>query len=179
MYASTLEELVVNRRVAAGRSIGGGVSLRKYAKESLSTSEILDRHIPLNGASHADVINYTVQIPTRYAKCFGALANGDMVGLRDCRQFIGWSGRESRRSFLFVSEETCFEVRVDPNHPDGWDAPGSIHTLVLKPSAAISSDVEGMTALVDVKEGITDRRDRQYHRKFIAIDGSQILLSVR
>mgnify|MGYP001824429162 FL=1 len=51
----------------------------------------LDDAIPLQGASHADVCEYVVEIPMRYAECFALLNDGRKVGLKNPRQFVGWS----------------------------------------------------------------------------------------
>ncbi len=41
--------------------------------------KILDEVIPLDGASHTDVVNYSVEIPLRYAECFALLCDGRKV----------------------------------------------------------------------------------------------------
>ena len=42
----------------------------------------LDEAIPLQGASHADVAEYRVEIPMRYAECLAVLRDGRKVGLQ-------------------------------------------------------------------------------------------------
>ena len=70
-------------------------------QERLERAEILDKEIPLKGASHADVVGYGIDIPLRYTECFARLADGSKVRFRNRRQFVGWSGDEESRSFLF------------------------------------------------------------------------------
>jgi hypothetical protein len=70
-------------------------------QERLERAEILDKEIPLRGASHADVVGYGIDIPMRYTECFAHLADGSVVRFQDRRQFVGWSGDEDGRSFLF------------------------------------------------------------------------------
>ena len=59
--------------------------------------DFLDRAIPLSGASHADVVSYSVAIPMRYAECFGVLADGRKVRFADKRNFVGWSGYDDSK----------------------------------------------------------------------------------
>lgn len=66
-------------------------------------AEYLDRAIPLDGASHRDVVSYAVDIPMRYAECVATLADGRKARLRDSRQFMGFSGHDEQRSLLFKS----------------------------------------------------------------------------
>jgi hypothetical protein len=81
-------------------------------KELLERAEILDREIPLKGASHADVVGYGIDIPLRYTECFARLADGSKVRFRNRRQFVGWSGDESRRSFLFQKGHRRFVIEA-------------------------------------------------------------------
>lgn len=78
-----------------------------------NTARILDDLIPLRGASHADVVEYLVEIPMRYAECFALLTDGRKVRLVDSRKFLGWSSHESRRSLLFHNNDITLEVEVD------------------------------------------------------------------
>lgn len=68
----------------------------------------LDAKLPLAGASHADVERYFIETPMRYTQCFARLADGRIVRFRDSRQFVGWSGDEQERSYLF----SCTDCRV-------------------------------------------------------------------
>ena len=64
-------------------------------------SRYLDRTIPLQGASHADVIGYTVEVPLRYAECRARLVDGRTVRFANPRQFEGWLGYGRNPSLLF------------------------------------------------------------------------------
>jgi hypothetical protein len=78
-----------------------------------NTARILDDLIPLRGATHADVVEYLVEIPMRYAECFALLSDGRKVRLVDSRKFLGWSSHDSRRSLLFHNNDITLEVEVD------------------------------------------------------------------
>jgi hypothetical protein len=78
-----------------------------------NTTRILDSLIPLRGASHADVVEYRVEIPMRYAECFAILSDGRKVKFVEPRKFLGWSSHDSRRSLLFRNNDITLEVEVD------------------------------------------------------------------
>ncbi|MDJ0939887.1 MAG: hypothetical protein QNJ00_08980 [Woeseiaceae bacterium] len=76
-------------------------------------AKLLDRLIPLTGASHADVIEYSTDIPMRYTECYAMLADGRKVRLKDCRQFVGWCGKGDTLDFLFDCDGQRVEICVD------------------------------------------------------------------
>jgi len=118
-------------------------------------TDFLDRVIPLDGASHADVVNYTVETPTRYARCFAELADGRKVCFIKLRKFIGWAGSENKRSFLFRNNGLHIEIRTDLDDSGTRGVPGHVNDVILE---------SAMTP------------DQNCARKFIGIDGRQVLL---
>lgn len=80
------------------------------------TVDLLDNVVPLQGASHADVVEYCVEAPMRFAECLALLADGRKVGLQNPCQFVGWSNE----SLLFNSHGRHFEVAIesDSHHHD-------------------------------------------------------------
>ena len=161
--------------------------------------DFLDRTIPLNGASHADVAEYVVEIPMRYAECFAVTPDGNKVSFRDRRQFVGWSGHDPRCSLLFVNNGLHIEIDTDPDHPVGREAPGNIRDIILESAITTIQDCEDSVAAVDAEDkvtvyrnwlglmqgtleatfekggkSITRRLNRE--RKFIGLDGSQVIL---
>ncbi len=127
----------------------------RRASVTAFATDFLDRILPLNDASHCDVVRYTVDIPTRYARCFAELADGRKVCFRKLRKFIGWSDHESERSFLFLDKGLHIEIQTAHGQPNGRKAPGRIRDVVLEPAS-------------------TNRQEND--RKFIGIDGSQVFL---
>lgn len=116
---------------------------------------VLDEAIPLQGASHADAVEYLVEIPMRYAECFALLADGRKVALRNPRQFVGWSSHARDRSLLFRSRGKHYEVAVEAGLRG--QSPGCIRTVFL--------------------ESRSERRS-SLARKFIGIDGDLVILPV-
>lgn len=115
----------------------------------------LDEAIPLQGASHADVVEYLVEIPMRYAECFALLSDGRKVALQNPRQFVGWSKHDRSRSLLFRSNGKHFEVAVEAGLLG--QSPGCIRTVFLEARSEQRSSLA---------------------RKFIGIDGDLVILPV-
>lgn len=83
----------------------------------------LDNAIPLDGASHDEVAEYSVETIWRKAECIATLFDGSRVKLRDAWQFVGYSGRDPVRSLLFCHEGSHIEVRIKREFPDDQSAP--------------------------------------------------------
>jgi len=132
------------------------------------TTDYLDQVIPLKDASHADVVNYTVEIPMRYAECFAVLRDGRKAPLADRRQFVGWSGETGKRSLLFRKNLLHIELRTDNGLNGSAPGPGGIVDIVLESAVrTIDSGEASKQCLQDTE------------RSFISKDGSLITLPGR
>ena len=118
-----------------------------------NTARILDNLIPLRHASHADVVEYRVEIPMRYAECCAILADGRKAKFVEPRKFLGWSGHETRRSLLFRNHDVTLEVEVDDEAPQR--ARSTVRSINLQ--AAIRNSANRV-------------------KKFIGIDGELLIL---
>jgi hypothetical protein len=118
-----------------------------------NTARILDDLIPLRGASHADVVEYLVEIPMRYAECCALLKDGRKVRLVDSRKFLGWSSHDSRRSLLFHNNDVTLEVEVD-------------NEAAQKSKSTVRS--------INLQAAIRNGASRV--KKFIGIDGGLLIL---
>ena len=117
----------------------------------LNPAEILDDLIPLRDASHADVVEYRVEIPMRYAECCAVMADGSKARFVDPRKFLGWSSHDERRSLLFRNDDMTLEVEVD--------------------NAAIERDT-----VRRIKRQAALSQGASRLRKFIGIDGDVLIL---
>ncbi len=115
--------------------------------------KILDEVIPLDGASHTDVVNYSVEIPVRYAECFALLSDGRKVGLAEPRRFVGWSSHDPDRSLLFRNNGSHIELGVE-GPVNGHEAV-NIRNIVVEDATACHSRTE---------------------KRFIGVDGDLVLL---
>ncbi len=115
--------------------------------------KILDEVIPLDGASHTDVVKYSVEIPVRHAECFALLSDGRKVGLAEPRRFVGWSGYDAERSLLFRNNGSHIELAVE-DPVDGHDS-GNIRNIVVEDATTCHSRTE---------------------KRFIGVNGELVLL---
>ena len=122
-------------------------------QESPHAVSLLDDLIPLRGASHTEVAEYSVEIPLRNAECFALLRDGRKVGLAEPWKFIGWSSYSPSRTLLFRVKAAHLELEVEDEL--AGMSPGKIHNITL----------EAMTL-----------RAANAMRKFIGIDGTLVLL---
>ncbi|MDH3481879.1 MAG: hypothetical protein OEM50_09205 [Gammaproteobacteria bacterium] len=114
---------------------------------------VLDDVIPLRGASHADVTEYVIESPMRYAECFAVLSDGRKVGLQDPSAFVGWSGHDRSRSLLFRSNSKHYEVAIEASRCG--HSPGGIRELFPESESDQSASLA---------------------RQFIGIDGHPVML---
>ncbi len=139
-----------------------GFSIFKRAPRENRRAAFLDRAIPLNGASHAEVVEYSVDIPMRYAECFAKLVDGRTVRLKDSRQFLAWSGRDVKRSFLFCNGRRRIEIQTDVRNRVGNVQAGHVF---------------GVINWLFLMVGANDTPLHNHAaRKFIARDGSQLVV---
>ncbi|NCF50325.1 hypothetical protein GWP57_01845 [Gammaproteobacteria bacterium] len=88
-------------------------SIIEYLARDNLRAKFLDRTIPLQGASHVDVTGYSIDVPMRYTEFFATLVDGRTVRLKDPRQFVAWSGRASKRNYLFKGRHGRIEVQTE------------------------------------------------------------------
>ncbi len=102
------------------------------------TIRVLDDLVPLNGASHADVVEYRVEVPMRYAECVALLKDGRKVGLIEPKSFVGWSSNKPQRSLLFSNNGSHIEIGV--TGPASGSMRSCIRNIILEAANACSSD---------------------------------------
>jgi len=122
-------------------------------QESLDAVTLLDDLIPLRDASHTDVVEYSVEVPFRYAECYALLQDGRKVSLLEPRKFVGWSSHNPNRTLLFRVNGAHLELDVADEL--AGQAPGKIHSISLEAMALRCANTV---------------------RKFIGIDGDLLLL---
>jgi hypothetical protein len=134
------------------------IDMMRESTANVYLADILDNLIPLRDASHAEVVRYHVDIPMRYAECFAELADGRRVAFRDKRRFIGWIGHRPCESLLFRSDGLHIAVEIAQGEH------GPIRDVAVKTAKSMSGGrVQAVANRV---------------RKFIGIDGSQVLMPV-
>ena len=122
-------------------------------QESMDAVSLLDDLIPLRDASHTDVVEYFVEVPTRNAVCHALLQDGRKVGLIEPWKFKGWSSYEPSRTLLFRVNGAHLELDVEDEL--AGKAPGKVHNIIIEAVAL---------------------RCATTMKKFIGIDGNLVLL---
>ena len=112
----------------------------------------LDRVVPLQGASHADVAEYILDTDRSAAVCRARLNDGTESELADAGQFVGYNESGTRRSLLFRNHGLHIEIRIDPEHPVGRDAAANVSDVVLESAVTTIQDCEDSVAAVDAED---------------------------
>jgi len=185
-----------------GQAAGKGYNPARGDAVIRHASAFLDRAIPLNGASHADVIRYSVETVWRKAECIATLADGQRVKLLDPWQFSGYTGRDPVKSLLFKNNDLHIEVLIDANHPIGESAPANVCDVILESAITTIQDCEDSVTAVDAQDkvdvyrnwlglmqgtltasfkkgGKTQSRTLNRDKTYTSPDGSQITLPGR
>ena len=143
----------------------------KLAENTSRRTAFLDKVIPLEGATHCDVVNYSAETPMRYTQCFAILADGRKVKFVNTRQFIGWSVANGHRSYLFrkgcrhIEILTQVEPTSDRNRRSGDLEVFSWPSMMLGSRDLLISKRNKSRTVFDTRE-----------RKFVARDGSLLLV---
>ena len=112
--------------------------LQPKPQESQDAVTLLDELIPLRGARHSDVVEYSVEVPFFYAECYALLQDGRKVGLVEPRKFVGWSSYKPSRTLLFRVNGAHLELDVEDEL--AGQAPGKIHNITLEAMALRCAD---------------------------------------
>ena len=113
--------------------------------------QFLDRHLPLQGASHADVTAYAVEQGELHA----SLAKGETCTLEDPQQFVAYRGDAQQPSTLLLRHHGLHvELRIDPTHPVGRSHPAGLFDVQLEAAATVIQDCEDSVAAVDGEDKV-------------------------
>jgi malate synthase len=183
-----------------GQEPGSSYNPKRGAAVISYASDFLDRAIPLESGSHADVSAYSIDASSGTSKCVVTMNNGSNSGFRNDDKFVGYTEDGSRHSYLFRNNELHIEVQTDPEHVVGKDAPGNVSDVILEAAITTIQDCEDSVAAVDAEDkvgvyrnwlglmqgtleanlekgGRTLTRRLNQDRVFTAIDGSDLRLS--
>ena len=130
-----------------------GAAVIRYA------TAFLDRTLPLDGASHADVNTYGLDHTDGGDVFVASLGNSDTVGLKDPSQYAGHSGAGGRCRFLFCNHGLHIELLVDAEHPVGKDATANLADVILESAVTTIQDCEDSVAAVDAEDKVAVYRN--------------------
>ncbi len=120
-----------------------GCAVIRYAQD------FLDRAIPLDGASHAEVADYGIA-----GDEFVAVADGKTVGLADEGAFRGHARDGDAVTYLFAHNGLHIEIQTNPQHPIGREAAANVADVVLESAITTIQDCEDSVAAVDAEDKI-------------------------
>ena len=132
-----------------GKERAGGYNPVRGAAVIRYAQAFLDKAIPLDGASHADVGEYLVADGV-----FAAVVNDAAVGLIETKAFAGWSEQGDARTFLFRNNGLHIEIRVDSTHAVGRDASAHVADVILESAVTTIQDCEDSVAAVDAEDKV-------------------------
>ena len=121
--------------------------------------DFLDRAIPLKKGSHIDIDYYHVDISNGEGQFFAILTNGKKIKLENRNQFIGWSDQKNKKSLLFENNNLHIELKIDPDHAVGKQAPGNICDIILESAVTTIMDCEDSVAAVDTEDKVNVYRN--------------------
>jgi malate synthase len=142
-----------------GRERGARYNPRRGAAVIRYAAGFLDRALPLASGSHADAVAYTVERREGRALCRVELAGGATTRLADQGRFAGYSEQGVKLSLLFRNNGLHVEIRIDPAHPVGRDAPGHVCDIVLEAALTTIQDCEDSVAAVDAEDKVAVYRN--------------------
>ena len=137
-----------------GREPGSSYNPKRGAAVIRYASDFLDRAIPLESGSHANVSAYSIETSSGISKCIATLEDGSSTGLCNDDKFVGHTKAGSRCSYLFRNNELHIEVQTDPDHAVGKDAPGDVSDVILEAAITTIQDCEDSVAAVDAEDKV-------------------------
>lgn len=107
--------------------------------------DFLDKAVPLEGASHADVEKYSVS-----GGSFAATVNGTEVALANPDVYVGYQGDVNNPEAIVLRNNGLhILIQIDPEHPVGKGDKAHVKDVVLEAAVSSIMDFEDSSAAVD------------------------------
>ncbi len=185
-----------------GRERGSAYNPVRGAAVIRYSTEFLDRTLPLDGISHGDVNTYGLDHAEDGVRFVAAGGSGETHALQSPELFVGYAHREHGCGYLFRHHGLHIEIRIDPGHATGKDAPANVADVILESAVTTIQDCEDSVAAVDAEDkvgvyrnwlgliqgdlvasftkgGEQSTRALEKDRRYTAVDGSDLVLSGR
>jgi malate synthase len=134
---------------ADGCEKGPGYNEKRGAKVVAFARKLLDDTAPLTGASHVDATVYFVKDGALQV----AVKGGQVVGLKDPAQFVGYQGEAAGvSSVLLVHNGLHIDIRIDRSKPIGQLDAAGISDVVVEAALSTILDLEDSVAAVDAED---------------------------
>jgi malate synthase len=137
----------------AGQERGDSYNPARGAAVIRYATEFLDRALPLDGISHADVNAYGLDHDGD-DRFVASHANSETIGLKDPAQFVACATQENGCHYLFRNNGLHIEIQIDPSHPIGRDSTANVSDVVLEAALTTIQDCEDSVAAVDAADKV-------------------------
>jgi malate synthase len=115
-------------------------------------AQFLDDTVPLDGASHRDVIAYGIGSGPGGRELRAILEGGGNTGLADADQFVGFIDEDDPKSVLLKNNGLHVEIQIDREHPVGTAHRAGVKDVVLEAAITTIQDCEDSVAAVDAAD---------------------------
>jgi malate synthase len=135
-----------------GREKGGSYNPARGELVVARAAEFLDQAVPLEGASHRDVISYGIGSSNGIRQLRAILNDGNNTGLVDPDQFVGFVNEDDPTAILLKNHGLHVEIQIDRNHPVGAAHAAGVKDVVLESALTTIQDCEDSVAAVDAED---------------------------
>ena len=135
-----------------GREKGTGYNPARGELVVARATEFLDAAVPLDGASHTEVVAYGIGDGEDENQLRAILDNGGNTGLSDPDQFVGHVGDEELSVVLLINNGLHVEIQIDREHSVGQAHPAGVKDVVLESAITTIQDCEDSVTAVDAAD---------------------------
>ncbi|HEY4202944.1 MAG TPA: malate synthase G [Devosiaceae bacterium] len=132
---------------------GKGFNEKRGAAVFARAAEFLDEAFPLRGASHGDVIGYSVGHSNGAAR-LEIRTEGGLATLADPAQFVGYRQAEDETVLLLRHHQLHVELVIDRAHPVGRTHKAGVADMVIESAVTTIQDCEDSVAAVDAEDKV-------------------------
>ncbi|MDD1506720.1 malate synthase G [Pseudomonas sp. CNPSo 3701] len=132
-----------------GAEKGKGYNRVRGDKVIAAARAFLDESAPLATGSHAEVTGYRIEGD----KLLVTLSNGDISGLRDADQLVGFQGEAAAPIAVLLKHNGLhFEIQIDAASPIGSTDAAGVKDVLMESALTTIMDCEDSVAAVDADD---------------------------
>jgi len=132
-----------------GAEKGQGYNCVRGDKVIAAARAFLDESAPLAAGSHAEATGYRIEGD----KLLVTLANGDITGLREAGQLVGFQGEAAAPIAILLKHNGLhFEIQIDAASPIGSTDAAGVKDVLMESALTTIMDCEDSVAAVDADD---------------------------